>query len=150
MSILDNIKEGIQGHFDKKKQQREMMEQLQVEAAIEKQKLFKEKFKENAFEVAKAQAYKEAAEKSGLQKLRATNRARRLSENNIAPGTFFEKLSEYTKKNIAKREENLERTKLMRETAENMKKATEQKRATERGQRIQDKPFASKQSSWKM
>ena len=149
MSILDNIKEGIQGHFDKKKQQKEMMEQLEVEAAIEKQKLFKEKFRENALEVAKAQAYKEAAEKSGLQKLRATNRARRLNEDTVAPGTFFSKLSDYTKKNISQREDNLARTKLMRETAEKMKLEREQKRVTEREQRIQNRPGIRK-STWKM
>ncbi len=146
MGIFDSIKESFQGHLDKKKEEKAMMDRLRMEAEAEKQRLFEEKFKVDAMEVAKAQAYKESAEKSGLQKLRATNRLRNLNQNNVAPGSWFEKLSEFTKKNIAKREENLSRTKEMRTTAEKIK----QERDVHKINRNNPRTSGFGSSSWKM
>jgi hypothetical protein len=114
MGILDGIKDTLQGHFDKKKEDREFEERLRLEASIQKRQIYEEEYKKNALEVAKAEAYREAANKTGLAKLRAKNRTRRLNENNIEPGTGFAKLREYTQKNKARTAENLKRTAEMR------------------------------------
>ncbi len=136
MGILDTIKSGIQDHFDKKKEEREMMERLQREARASQILLFEEQFKKNALEVAKAKAHQDAAKLSGLQKLRATNRASRLTETGGNPGSWFSKLSEHTQKNLAQREENLKRTKEMRETAKKMREDSMAKRIKERQERM--------------
>ncbi len=86
MGILNNFKEGIQSHFDKKKEERQMMDKLRKEAEMQQRILFEEEFKKNALLVAKAKAKKQAASLSGLQKLRAMNRARNLTETGQAPG----------------------------------------------------------------
>ena len=130
MGILDSIQTGISNHFEKKKREREMMEQLQTEAQMQQRIIFQEEYKKNALEVARARAKKDAAKLSGLQKLRAINRARRLTESGQEPGSMFSKLSEYTQKNLARREENIKRTAEMRETAKKIQvdKLVEQNR----------------------
>jgi len=146
MSVLDSIKSGISNHFEKKKKEREMMEQLQLEASMQQRQIFQEEFKKNALEVARAKAKQDAAKLSGLQKLRATNRARRLTETGQEPGSMFSKLSEYTQKNLARKEENIKRTEEMRETA---KKMQEERLVTQQKTREQNllksgvrKPFS--------
>ncbi|KKK63035.1 hypothetical protein LCGC14_2998350 [marine sediment metagenome] len=124
MGFFDYIKEGIKNHFDKKKEDREMVEKWQKEVDLQKQQIFEDEFKKNALEVARGEAKKDAASKSGLQKLRATNRLRNLENNNMAPGSFFNKLSEYTQKNLAKRQENMKKTDEMRATAKKMREET--------------------------
>ena len=121
MGILDTIKSGIQGHFDKKKEDREFEERLRKEATIQKRIIYEEEYKKNALVVAKAKAYKEAAQKSGLQRLRAKDRALRLSERNLEPGTFFDKMRDLTQRNKARTEANLKRTAEMREEANKMR-----------------------------
>lgn len=110
MGVLDSFKATLQGHFDKKKEDREFEDRLRLEAAIQKKQFYEEQYKKDALEVAKAQAYKEAAENTGLSKLRAQNRSRRLNENNITPGSGFDKLRELTQKNKARTAANLKRT----------------------------------------
>lgn len=147
MSIFESIKSGISGHFEKKKKEREMMEQLQLEAEQQRRLIFQEEFKKNALEVARAKAKKDAAKLSGLQKLRAVNRARRLTETGKEPGSMFSKLSEYTQKNLAKREENLKRTEEMREMAKKIReeKLAEQRKLREErmSRNLTRKPFGS-------
>jgi len=148
MNVLEDIKEGITKHFDKRKQDREMMEKLQKEADLQQAQIFQEEFKRNALEVAKARAKKQAAELSGLQRLRATNRARRLTESGTTPGSFFSKLSEYTQKNIANREANLKRTAEMRGVATEERKRQLESQQKQRQTRMQkNKPFGN--STWK-
>lgn len=131
MNFFDSVKKSFKNHFDKKAEDREFIERLRFEANVKQKMIFEEEFKKNAFEVAKARAYKEAAEKSGLQKLRATNRARNLANNsNQDPGSFFAKLQEYTHKTKARREENLKRTAEMRKEAEKIRNERLQKRST--------------------
>ena len=146
MGFFDSITNGIKGHFDKQAENRKMMEDLQREIDLEKKRIFAEEYRANALEVAKAKAKKEAAQKSGLQKLRSLNRAKRMSENNIVPGSFFDKLSEYTKKNIARREENIKRTQLMRQAAEELKA----KREIEKASRLNKSSKSFSNSTWKM
>ncbi len=87
MGLLDSISNGLKGHFDKNKERREMMEGLQKEADLQRLSVFRDEFSKNAKEVAIAEAKKEAAELSGLRKLRATNRVRNLSSQGPEPGT---------------------------------------------------------------
>ena len=123
MSIFDSLKQGFKNNWEKRKEEREMYERVKLEAEWERRKIFEEEYRKNAREVAIAKARKEAAELSGLQKLRATNRLRHLQDpSNTNPGSFFSKLSEYTQKNLAKTEERLKRTSEIREQAEKMKK----------------------------
>lgn len=122
MRLFDSITKGIKNHFDKGREQREMMNQLQKEADSQRLLAFKEQFAIDAKTVAIAQAKKDAAELSGLRKLRATNRVRNLTHQQAEPGTFLEKLGDWTKKNKARMHENLERTAELRATAEKEKK----------------------------
>lgn len=146
MSLFDSITKVFRGGFDKRQEDREMFERLQREAELQQRQIFEEEFKKNALEVARIKAVREAAEKSGLQKLRQVNRARRLNESNIVPGSFFAKLSAYTQKNIAKREENLERTEMMRKAAEQLKIERSQEKVINKPE--QRRSFGN--STWKM
>ena len=121
MGILDTIKSGIQGHFDKNREQKELEERLRFEANVHKMQIYEEEFRKNALEVARSQAKKEAVERSGLQKLRAVNRSAILQRGNVAPGSFFEKMRDFTQKNKSNREENLKKTEQMREAAKKMR-----------------------------
>jgi len=148
MGVWSSIKSGIKKHFDKKKEEQEMMDRLRLEARMQQQQIFEEEFKKNALEVAQANARKQAANLSGLQKLRALNRSRRLTESGSNPGSFFSRMAEYTQKNLAKREENLKRTAELRDAAKKMREEELAKRQQERANRITHKPFGS--PSWKM
>ncbi len=138
MSFFDTAREKIREHFEKGKVDREKMEELHKEANNQRQMIFKEQFKKDSLEVAKAKAYKDAAEKSGLQKLRAETRLRRLNETSSAPepGTWREKMRDYTAKNIAQRQENLKRTEEMRAKAEEMRNERVQKPIPQRPQNM--------------
>jgi len=142
MSFLETIKSGIKNHFDKQREDRELIEKVRFEAQTERLKIFEEEMRKNSFEVAKAQAKRDAAKLSGLQKLRATNRLRNLNQGEKAPGSFLGKLSEYTQRNIAKREENLKKTAEMRKVAEELR----QKRQQEKSSRIPFQPIRKWQS----
>lgn len=158
MGILDSFKRSFQNHFDKQKEEREMMEKIQQEARAHKLQIMEEEFRKNSLLVAEAHAKKEAATKSGLQKLRATNRARNLANPQMAsPGSLFEKLGEYTQKNLAKREDNLKKTAEMRKVAEEMKieravkmKKEREERMTRSNSRVPLKNSLRSQSTWKM
>jgi len=144
LRIFDSIKEGITNHFERRKQDREMMERLQKEADMQRRIVFQQEYRKNALEVATAQAKKDAASKSGLQKLRAMNRVRNLEKSNPEDtGNFFQKLSVYTQKNIARREENLEKTEMMRSEAQKIKNNNLQKKPFQRnGTMNKVKPLA--------
>ncbi len=145
MGFFDSITKGIQNHFNKRREEQEMMDQLQKEVEIKRIQAFKEEYKKNALQVAISKAKEDAAQKSGLQQMRALNRARRLQEGGQQPGSFFERLSEYTQKNIAKREENLKHTEAMRQNSEVQRSNQQNQRVASRPQRSQ----AFGRSSWK-
>ena len=123
---------------------------MDLEAEQERKRVFEEQYKKDVRDVAIRNAQKQAAEMSGLQKLRAVNRARRLQEGDPEQPNFFRKFSEYTQKNLAKREANLQRTKEMRETAQKMKEERLIKQQEAREDRIgrtqARKPFG--RTSW--
>ncbi len=135
-NLFGNIKDKVNEHFEKKKLEKEDFERMQREVDFKQKQIFEEEFKKNALEVAKSKAKKDAAKLSGLQKLRALNRAERLTQSGNDPGSVFSKFSEYTQKNLAKREENLKRTETMRNEA---KKMREEKIISQPGVR---KPFS--------
>lgn len=135
MTFFDTVKQSISNHFDKRKEDREMMERLQKEADMQRRIVFEQEYKKSVLEVATAQAKKDAASKSGLQKLRAMNRVRNLEKSNPEDsGNFFQRLSVYTQKNIARREENLKKTEMLRSEAEKIKTENLQKKAFQRNQ----------------
>ena len=125
-----------------------MIDELQREADMERAKAFKEQFKIDAKQVAISQAKRDAANLSGLQKLRATNRANRMQTQEPTPGTFFGKLSEYTKKNLANREDNLKRTAQIRKVAEEEKQKKLGERISQRESRMVGRKTLG-QSNWK-
>ena len=121
-NLLGNLKEKFQQSQERKRLEKEEFARMQREVDFQKKQLFEDQFKKDALEVAKAQAKKDAARLSGLQKLRATNRLRNLNKaDSQNPTNMFSKLSAYTQKNMAKREENLKRTEEMRETAKKIR-----------------------------
>ncbi len=120
-NLFGNLKEKFQESQERKKQEKLDIERMQREVDFERKRIFEEEFKKNALEVARGQAKKDAASKSGLQKLRATNRLRRLNEPDATnPGNFLSNFSAYTQRNLAKREENLKRTEAIRKEAKNI------------------------------
>ena len=135
MGFLDTIQNSLKGHFDKKKEQKELVDRLRLETKVQEQIIFEKEFKKNALEVAKAQAKKQAAELSGIRKLRAMNRARNLSQPH-ASGSFFSKLGEHTQRNLAKRDENIKKTAVLREAAKKMREEKLQKTQILREQRM--------------
>jgi len=146
MNIFDSISNVIKNRFDKGREQREMMEGLQKEADAQRLMAFKDAFSENAKIVAIAQAKRDAAELSGLQKLRAANRSRNLSGEGPEPGTFFEKLSDFTKKNKARMQNNLEHTAKMRAIGQQEKGKSATSRTSKNNGRRE--PFGK--SNWKL
>lgn len=98
------------------------MHRLRIQAEQERQLAFEEEFKKNAKTVAIIRAKKDAAKLSGLQKLRAVERARRLeNQNPETQPNALRKLSEYTQRNMARRDANLKRTQEVRAAAKEMK-----------------------------
>lgn len=147
MGIFDSISNGFKNHFDKNRKQREMVQGLQREADAQRLVAFQEEFKVKAKIVAIDQAKRDAAKLSGFDKLRATGRVSDLSEGGPEPGTFFEKLSDFTKKNKARMESNLEKTKKMRAVADQEKGKAFAKRKTQMDNR---RANTFGKSSWKM
>ena len=147
MNFFASIKNSIQRGLDKRREDNEAMNQIRKEADMERRKIFEEEFKKHAIEIAKKKAYQDAAKLSGMQKLRAENRLRRLNESSSVPtpGSFFEKLRDYTAKNVARREENLKRTEEQRKQAEILK----QQRLTKMEQRKTSPTRSFGNSTWK-
>lgn len=117
MGFFDGIKEGIQNHFDRKQKDKEMLENLRKEAAMQEQVAFEKAFREDARKVAVARAKKDAARLSGLQKMQAQNRLRNLNKMDRKPDSIMTKFAAYTQQNMAKREENLKANKERQEDA---------------------------------
>ncbi len=121
-NLLGNLRQKFQESQDRKRLEKEEFARMQREVDFKKKQIFEDEFKRNALEVAKAEAKKDAGRLSGLQKLRATNRLRNLNKADSGnPTNMFSKLSAYTQKNMARREENIKKTEEMRETAKKMR-----------------------------
>ncbi len=129
-NLLGNLKEKFAESAERKRIEKEDLARMQRETDFERRKIFQEEFKKGALEVAKAHAKKDAAEKSGLQKMRALNRLRNLNSpeaNN--PSNFFTNFSAYTQRNLAKREENMKRTEELRKEAQKIREDRLQKKS---------------------
>lgn len=135
-NVVANLQEKFRESQQKKKEEQEFLRRLQLQAEAEKRIIFEEEFKKDARLVALAQAKKEASEKSGLQKLRATDRLRRLQKQSGDDTSFFGRLGAYTRKNLARREENLKLTAERRKIAQEMKEENFRKQQELRNQRL--------------
>lgn len=149
MGFLDSLTNGIKESFQKRKLERENLQKLQEEANTQRLLIFNEEFRKDSLEVVRRKAKQDAAKLSGLQKLRAVNRARRLTDPS---SSFFGKMSQFTQKNIAKREENIKRTEEMRMEAKKMRedKLAEQQRSRQERMSGSVKPFERRGSTWRM
>ncbi len=150
MEFLNNIADSIKGYFDKKSEDREMFEKLQKETEMQRRQMFMDEYKKNSLIVAKQAAKNDALNKSGLAKLRATNRMIQLDKQGQEPGTVFSKLADYTRKNMARREENLKRTETMRQQAKLQVDSDRQKKLVHRDQVVQNRPIVFGKPTWKM
>lgn len=121
MSFLQNIQGRIKSYFDKQKEDKDLINRLQLEADFQRRQMFEQEYRQNALEVARARAKKDAASMSGLQKLRALNRSRRLNEDSPDKPSFLKNLSQYTQKNLARQEQNMKRTDEIRGEAKKMR-----------------------------
>ena len=154
MGFFQKVSDGISGHFEKQRQDKEKLQAMRRESEMNAQIVFEQDFRKGTLEVARAKAHRDAAKLSGVQKLRAMSRARNLSE----PGNqqnIMSKLSAFTQRNLQKREENLKRTEELRTEAEKMKKEKLSEQQLQRVQRMGNtaervKPFGQRKSTWKM
>jgi len=121
-NLLTNIKQKFAESQEKKRLEKEEMAKMQREVDFRERQVFQEEFKKNALKIAIGRAKKNAAKKSGMQKLVALNRLKRLQEPGANdPSNFFNKFSTYTQKNLARTEENKKRTEEMRDAAKKMR-----------------------------
>jgi len=121
-NLLGSIKQKFAESQERKRIEKEELAQMQRQVDFRAKQVFQEEFEKNALKVAISRAKKDAAKKSGIQKLQAQNRLRRLQEpGSNDPSNFFNKFSSYTQKNLARTEENKKRTAEMREAAEKMR-----------------------------
>ena len=121
-NLLGNIKQKFADSQEQKRLEKDELARMQREVDFQAKVVFQKEFRENALKVAIGKAKKDAAEKSGIQKLQAQNRLRRLQEPGANdPSNFFNKFSAYTQKNLARKEENLKRTAALREDAKKIR-----------------------------
>lgn len=148
-NVVQNLQERYKESAERKKEEREFLRRLELQAQAEKQRIFKEEYAKNAREVAIVQAKREAAQKTGLQKLRAANRLRNLQSNDTQEDSFLGKLSAYTRNNLAKREQNLKKVAEQRELARQMREQEEMKKRNERATRMRPdmRPF-NRRNTW--
>lgn len=148
MGFLDTIKQSVQKHLDKKKEERERIERIQKDVEVQENIVFEKKYRENALKVAIDRAERDAERKSGIQRLQARNRVNRLkeSQDNPTPNTFA-KFRDYTQRNLARQEENLKRTAEMREVAKKMREENLGKKQSQVKQKVVNRGFST--STWK-
>ncbi len=121
-NLLENLKEKFAESQERKRIEKEDMARMQREIDFQAKVEFQKAYKENALQIAIGRAKKDAAQKSGMQKLRAENRLRRLKDpTKNDPSNFFNKFSAYTQANLARREENLKRTEQMKNTGNELR-----------------------------
>ncbi len=116
MGFLDTIKDAIGKKVEKRKEEQAIIDRIRLEAEVERQSVLETEMRKHSLEVARAKAKKDAARLSGVQKRRAENRLRNLNKQEMKPTNVFSKLQEYTQKNLARREENLQKTEEVRKS----------------------------------
>jgi hypothetical protein len=119
VKFLSNVKDSIASYYDKKKEQREYDDKLEREARATERKIYEQEYKKAALQAAMLRAKKDAESKTGLAKLRAINQ--KYSSPTKSRGGFLNKLSEYTKENRLRNEQNIKRTEELRKAAYEMR-----------------------------
>ena len=127
MSFLDWVKDSFTESQEKKRADREMMDRIRKETEMEARLVFEKEMRQKSLELAIGKAKKDAATKSGYRRFQAENRLRNLNNPKSSEG-FFGKMREYTQRNIAKREQNLQRTSELKNISNNQKSSGERKR----------------------
>lgn len=140
-NLLGNLKQKFEERQQRKVEEKADFARMQREVDFQAKQTFQEEFKKNALEIAIGQAKKDAAKKSGIQKLRAQNRLRNLQKNNQAPGSIFSRFSEYTQRNMARREENMKASEERMEEAKKMRE--ERLQTNSENRQTPRKPFGS-------
>lgn len=136
MSLVDSIRNSIIGRIDKRNQELEEFDRMQKELAFQRQQQVIENLKSKNFSTSKQIARQEYKNSSGFNRLRAVNREINIRHPEQVPNNAFSRLSEYTQKNLANRERNLEKTKIMREEARRLREERVAKRNMERQNRM--------------
>lgn len=134
MSFLDNIGEAIKNQVERRRQERERIDSMRREMEAQRFLEREQQSKMTAADIAQNRILRDTSEKQGIQRLRAINRA---SINpDLNEGSFYNKLSDYTRKNIARREENIRKTQRLRDEARKMREQQLKERQMERDQRM--------------
>ncbi len=134
MNILKSIGDKISEHFEKKRQEQEEFEAMRRQAQFEERIAQEQKEKRDALKRAREEAIRTAKNKTGIQRLRALNRASRLTESN--PGTLFSTLSQRTQENLKRTEENIRRNQRIRLEAKRLREERLRKAQLERIRRM--------------
>jgi hypothetical protein len=108
----------VKEFFDKKAEDRKVEEDLRREQKILEKIEYEKAFRVAAKKAAIIKAQRDAGKSTGLAKLRAMKRVENLQSGNKL---LLPKLSEYINRNLKRREENLERTKMLKAEAEKLK-----------------------------
>jgi len=127
MSFLDWIKDSFTQSQERKKEDREMMDRIRKEAAIQERIVFEKEMREKSLQLAIGRAKKDASIKSGYQKFQAENRLRNLNNPKSSEG-FLGRMREYTQRNIARREKNLQRTEELKKITKDIKESGNRKK----------------------
>ena len=120
MSFWDSIKEGLKNHFDKNKAQEEQIAEITRLNKIEASNAFASEFTRTQKKVLIAKAKRDANVKSGNQRYQAANRLRNL-EKEDNPASVFDNFKQYTRSNLARREERLKETEAKRQLNQKMR-----------------------------
>lgn len=140
MSIFSFVKEKIKSSYDSKKLESEEMARLRKDVDRQAKIEFEKNFKENYRKLAIEKAKRDALEKSGYARFKAEQEAIKLGSQSASPGTFFDKLRDYTIKNRMRTEENRKKNEALQKALleERMKK---QQMIAERNA---NRPFANR------
>lgn len=118
-SITGDIRQRLQERADAKAEEKRALARMRLEAKEVERAEFEKQFKVNAALVAQRNAFERAQKESGINKLRALNQSMHMGEQK--EHSVFDRLKEHTQRNLAKRQENLARTRALRSEAEKMK-----------------------------
>lgn len=120
--LVNDVRSKLSENNAHNKADKEIIHRIRLEADIERKEVFEKEMRKNTLRVARIEARKEAEKASGIQKLFAENRLINLNKvHKNAQDTLYSKLSNYTRANLARRNENMERTARLRMVATKMK-----------------------------
>lgn len=134
MNFISKVKEYFTNKMESNAYDKQKLAELRKEINIQAQIDFEKEYRLRALEVARAKAIKDAQTLSGYKRLQAINTVNNLE--NPSKGTFLSKMAEYTQKNRARTQANLERTKLIRQVAQEERLKREENIKLQRQARI--------------